>query len=68
MHSVLPGFAYIQSGVVACQTKWRGICIVVLLLVPFTRPAQLPSHISASRHLDRFEFIIQIDFAFVGVT
>lgn len=43
VHSVLPGFAYIQSGVVACQTKWRQICIVVSLLVPFTRPAPLPS-------------------------
>lgn len=34
VHSVLPAFAYIQSTVVACQTKWPGICIVVHCCCP----------------------------------
>lgn len=53
-------FAYIQSSVVACQTKWWGICIVVSLLVPFTRPVPLPSHISTSQHLDHFELCLKL--------
>lgn len=56
--SVLPGFAYIQSTVVACQTKLKGICIVVSLLVPFTCPLPLQSHLNPirafSHHLSLF--------------
>lgn len=58
VHSVLPGFACTQSSVVACQTKWRGICIVVSLLVPFTRPVPLPSHISASQCQRHFDSVV----------
>lgn len=33
-----------------------GICIVVLLLLSFTRPVPRPSHVSTSQHLDQFVF------------
>lgn len=52
MHSVLAAFAYIQSTVVACQTKWLEICIVdSLLMLPFTCPGLLPAPSSPKEHL-----------------
>lgn len=55
MHSVLPGFAYIQSNVVACQTKWKGICIVVSMLVPFICPLPLQSHTLTQQYSELFQ-------------
>lgn len=61
VHSVLPAFAYIQSPVVACQTKWPEICIVdSLLMLPFTCPGLFPAPSSPKEHLGQIGLIFRI--------